>query len=134
MLDIRKARLMLQSGHKPRDLDLIFIVFMKCVKFNFYFCFYVFLTQHEYAKKKSDEKMGTYLFLVSNSFPEMIDGNSNLIIISLLAASISVCWDSTIEIIPFFSSLSKVSSVYFDIIEIFISYRRLVIKVAKTTP
>ena len=55
-------------------------------------------------------------------------------IISLLAASISVCWDSTIEIRSFFSSLSKVSSTYFDIIEIFISYRRLVIKVVKSTP
>ena len=46
-------------------------------------------------------------------------------IIWLLEASISVCWDSTIEIRFFFSSLPRVSSVYSDVIEIFISYRRL---------
>ena len=55
-------------------------------------------------------------------------------IISLLAASLSICFYRTIEIRFFFSSLSEVSSVFFDIIEIFISYRRLVIKVVKTKP
>ena len=55
-------------------------------------------------------------------------------IILLLAASLSVCWYRTIEMRFFFSSLSKVSSVFFDIIEMFISYRRSVIKVVKTKP
>ena len=65
----------------------------------------------------------TYLATVSSdwSFSKFSLNLHIWSIILLLAASISVCWDSNIEIRSFFSSLSKDSSVYFDIIGIFIS-------------
>ena len=36
MLDIYKAILVLQSGHKSRHLDFIFDLFMECVIFVFF--------------------------------------------------------------------------------------------------
>ena len=65
----------------------------------------------------------TYLATVSSdwSFSKFSLNLHIWSIILLLAASISVCWDSNIEIRSFFSSLSEDSSVYFEIIGIFIS-------------
>ena len=64
---------------------MIFAFFYACVKFVFilfimyvflFIIIYVFFTEHECLKRKL-KKMGTYLFLVSKSFPEMIDINNN---------------------------------------------------------
>ena len=62
VLDIRKARLMLQSGHKSGNLDFIFELFMECVKFIFYLYFFLYSTWQ--CHKKPDYKMDSCLFLL----------------------------------------------------------------------
>ena len=55
-LDIRKENLMLQSSHNSRHLHFIFDLFMECVKFIFYFSFYMFSLLNVNVSKETSLK------------------------------------------------------------------------------
>ena len=64
VLDVHKASLILQSGHKSRCLDFIFDLFMECVNF-----FLLFWLLHGLLNMNvSEESSFNYLLLLSNSF------------------------------------------------------------------
>ena len=62
VLEVFKASLRLQSGHKSRYLDFIFELFIECIKFIFYFDFYISSLINMNASKETWLKKRTPVF------------------------------------------------------------------------